>query len=124
MTPAIALELESFSFASALFGHPTVTVAPDAPHTMDKPLTLDELSDGMPATVSALHAPTGSPEWRRQLHDLGFLPGEAVQVMRRAALGGDPLVVRVGSSTYALRRAEARCVHVHATPRVDGKRVA
>ena len=28
------------------------------------------------------------------------------------ALGGDPLVVRVGTSTFALRTAEAACVEV------------
>ena len=33
-------------------------------------------------------------------------------VMTRALPGGDPLVVRVGSSTFALRRVEAACVQV------------
>ena len=28
--------------------------------------------------------------------------------------GGDPLVVRVGTSTFALRRVEAACIHVKA----------
>jgi ferrous iron transport protein A len=36
--------------------------------------------------------------------------------MARAALGGDPLVVRVAQSTFALRRAEAACVHLKAAP--------
>lgn len=78
-------------------------------------LTLDQLATGVSATVTGLRAPEALPEWRRQLLDLGFVAGETVQVMRRAALGGDPLVVRVGASTYALRRAEAACVHLHAT---------
>ena len=34
--------------------------------------------------------------------------------MARALPGGDPLVVRVGQSTFALRRAEAACVEVAA----------
>lgn len=62
-------------------------------------------------TVQAIQAPEGAPEWASQLHDLGFVPGERVQLMARG-LGGDPLVVRVGLSTYALRRAEADCVQV------------
>jgi ferrous iron transport protein A len=33
-------------------------------------------------------------------------------VMNRALPGGDPLVVRVGNSTFALRRVEAACIHV------------
>jgi ferrous iron transport protein A len=32
--------------------------------------------------------------------------------MTRAMPGGDPLVVRVGMSTFALRRAEARCIQI------------
>ena len=33
-------------------------------------------------------------------------------LLARALPGGDPLVVRIGSSTFALRRAEAACVLV------------
>jgi ferrous iron transport protein A len=51
-------------------------------------------------------------ERARQLEEIGFLPGEQVSVMTRALPGGDPLVVRVGLSTFALRGAEARCIEV------------
>ena len=51
-------------------------------------------------------------ERARQLEEIGFLPGEQVSVMTRALPGGDPLVVRVGLSTFALRAAEARCIEV------------
>lgn len=74
--------------------------------------TLCALPSGQPATVHAVHAPADSPEWLPHLQDLGFVPGERVQVLHRAAIGGDPLVVRVGGSTYALRKAEAACVHL------------
>lgn len=40
-------------------------------------------------TVQAIQAPEGAPEWASQLHDLGFVPGERVQLMARG-LGGDP----------------------------------
>lgn len=40
------------------------------------------------------------------------MPGEQVELLARGALGGDPLVVRVGLSTFALRRAEAACILV------------
>ena len=53
-----------------------------------------------------------APEWHDWLEEIGFLPGEQVMVMTRALPGGDPLVVRVGSSTFALRRVEAACVQV------------
>ncbi len=33
-------------------------------------------------------------------------------MIARGAPGGDPLVVRIGDSTFALRKAEAACVRV------------
>lgn len=76
--------------------------------------SLDALPTGKSATVLAVQAPLGQPEWARQLEDLGFVAGERVSVLTRGLPGGDPLVVRVGLSTYALRRAEARCVQIDA----------
>ena len=45
--------------------------------------------------------------------DAGFLPGEPVRVMARAP-GEEPIAVRVGRSTFALRRFEADFVDVEA----------
>ncbi len=73
---------------------------------------LHELPVGVPAWVEAVQAPAGLDEWRTRLEELGFLPGEPVRVIARAAPGGDPLAVRIADSTYALRRAEAACVQV------------
>lgn len=67
------------------------------------------------ARVTGLHA-TGDAagvELNLRLAELGFLPGEPVRVIARAAFGG-PLAVRIGSATFALRREEARAVRVHA----------
>lgn len=65
-----------------------------------------------PATVLGVHTPAHVPEWSGWLAEIGFLPGERVQLLGRAIPGGDPLVVRVGDSTFALRVAEAACVQV------------
>lgn len=46
----------------------------------------------------------------RRLIELGFVPGERVQVIEEIWPGGDPIAVRVGSSVFALRRREARAV--------------
>ena len=54
-----------------------------------------------------------------RLAEIGFLPGERVRVLARA-LFGEPLAVRVGSDTFALRRAEAACVLVVALPAPNG----
>jgi ferrous iron transport protein A len=44
----------------------------------------------------------------RQLEEIGFIAGEKVQVLNKAFFGGDPMVVRIGASTFALRKAEAK----------------
>jgi ferrous iron transport protein A len=75
-------------------------------------LTLDHCAQGCATTVLAVRVPAQAPDWARWLAEIGFLPGESVTVLTRARPGGDPLVVRVGLSTFALRRAEAACVAV------------
>ena len=47
-----------------------------------------------------------------RLKELGFLPGESVRVLHRGFPGGDPLAVRIGNATFALRRHEAALVAV------------
>ncbi|MCH7345822.1 ferrous iron transport protein A [Pelomonas sp. CA6] len=74
-----------------------------------------------PHRVRALAAPDHAPEWKSWLEELGFLPGEHVSVLSHALPGRDPLVVRVGQSTYALRRAEAACVLLHEAGDEPGK---
>jgi ferrous iron transport protein A len=48
------------------------------------------------------------------LESLGFLPNEQVELLACAPFSGDPLLVRVGLSKFALRRAEAACIRVRA----------
>jgi ferrous iron transport protein A len=75
-------------------------------------LTLADAAVGEVFTVNKVVAPASAPEWADQLQDIGFLSGERVAIMARGLPGGDPLVVRVGLSTYALRLVEAACVRV------------
>jgi ferrous iron transport protein A len=51
-----------------------------------------------------------------RLRDLGFVPGARCEVVARMWLGGDPLAVRIGGSTFALRRTEADAVRVNIAP--------
>ena len=86
---------------------------PDSQSALPVPMTtLDQLPDGAAARVHAVLPATSAPDWPRWLAEIGFLPGEPVRLLSRAQPGGDPLVVRVGLSTFALRRAEAACVTV------------
>jgi len=74
---------------------------------------LDQLKNAQEAiVVSVLPNEQLPPELVRRLVEIGFLPGERVSIVARGIFGGSPLAVRVGTSTFALRRAEAQCVRV------------
>jgi ferrous iron transport protein A len=62
--------------------------------------------------VARVRVSVGGEVQARQLEEIGFLPGEPVCVMSRGLFGGDPLAVRVGLSTFALRRDEARYIEL------------
>ena len=83
-------------------------------HRTSDLMLLTELPDGAHATVSGVVA--SSPEidegTLRRLGELGFIPGEPLQLMRRGPGGREPLAVRVGETMFALRLLEARCVQV------------
>jgi ferrous iron transport protein A len=48
----------------------------------------------------------------RRLLELGFVPGEALEIVAAVWPGGDPIAVRLGNATFALRRREAQAVLV------------
>jgi ferrous iron transport protein A len=48
----------------------------------------------------------------QRLRELGFVSGEPVRIVARGPIGGDPLLVQIGSTRFALRRAEAARVTV------------
>ena len=75
-------------------------------------MNLNDMPLGDTWRVKAVVSDPAHQERARQLEEIGFLPGEQVSVMSRAFPGGDPLVVRVGLSTFALRRAEAACIEI------------
>ncbi|HET7868344.1 MAG TPA: FeoA family protein [Burkholderiaceae bacterium] len=93
---------------------PSVAAVGAAPAHAGVSLTLAQAPLRHRHMVVAVHAPASAPEWARWLEEIGFIPGEPVMLVARGAFGGDPLVVRVGQSTFALRRAEAACVQVEA----------
>ena len=60
----------------------------------------DELGDELGSTVVM------------RLIEIGFVEGEAVEVIGEARPGGDPMAIRVGGTCFALRRREAAAVMV------------
>ena len=89
---------------------------PDPANPANPDVTLDHALVGQSFVVRDVVAPPGAPEWASWLEEIGFVAGERVTLMTRAIPGGDPLVVRIGLSTFALRRAEAACIRVDAIP--------
>jgi ferrous iron transport protein A len=95
----------------------------------NRQIPLAQLKRGQVGIVAGLvdvprfHAGSGSGDsLLARLRDLGFVPGARCEVVARMWLGGDPLAVRIGGSTFALRRAEASAVHVQLASESDPAR--
>ena len=75
---------------------------------------LDQLPCHTPATVFGMNPAQDAEDHNVALRllEIGFLPGESVKVIAHGYPGHDPLAVRVGHSTFALRRHEAALVQV------------
>ena len=77
-------------------------------------MTLDKANIRQTRRVKAVQTSALLADMSRQLEEIGFTPNEQVMVMSRGFPGGDPLVVRVGLSTFALRKSEAALIELHA----------
>jgi ferrous iron transport protein A len=78
-----------------------------------KPIKLADLATGAVARVVSVSSTDALvPEMGRRLAELGFLPGEAVRVVARGLMAREPIAVRVGTGTFALRLFEAACIRV------------
>ncbi|MBS0613214.1 MAG: ferrous iron transport protein A [Proteobacteria bacterium] len=77
-------------------------------------VALSELEPGVPARVlCVLGQRQAAPvDVSLRLAELGFLPGEQVRIVARGFLAGEPLAVRIGTGTFALRRFEAAVIRV------------
>ena len=80
-------------------------------------ITLDALEVGKSGSVIRLaplepDAFEAGVDLPRRLMELGFVPGERIRMLRRGMPGGDPLAVKVGNATFALRRFEAALIFI------------
>jgi ferrous iron transport protein A len=77
-------------------------------------VSLSRLPIGAVAMVATVAAPAGDEDADLMLRliEIGFLPGEPVRVIARGQPGDEPIAVRIGRSTFALRRFEAAFVQV------------
>lgn len=47
-----------------------------------------------------------------RLETLGFVPGTTVQVITKGIFGGDPILIQIGFTRFALRKVEAEKVEI------------
>jgi len=75
---------------------------------------LDQLACQASAEVVSMNPPQDEEDRSVALRllEIGFLPGESVRVIAHGYPGHDPLAVRIGHTTFALRRHEAALVQV------------
>lgn len=76
--------------------------------------SLSSLIKGDRARIRAL-TPARSAEQTvllERLQELGFVPGELLRVVAIAFPSGDPIALRIGNTTFALRRHEAELIQV------------
>lgn len=71
-------------------------------------MRLADLTLGASAVVTAV---SGDSRIASRLMEMGFVPGAAVQVLRRAPFGG-PIQYRVHGVSISMRIAEAACISV------------
>ena len=93
-----------------------------APGQTDAIWSLARLHKGARGVVSAIAEDTsaGADAGVRRLMELGFVPGERIEVIAELRPGGDPIAVRIGCSIFALRRREAQAVLVQLEQQPQG----
>jgi len=79
---------------------------------MTSPYAINTMQRGDTAIITAVDPDGRDPVSARRLHEMGFDEGVDIELLHRAPLGGDPLALRVGNMTVALRQALAALVEV------------
>lgn len=75
---------------------------------------LSELPRNAAATIREVVAQGAHDPIALRLAELGFVDGEPVRVVAHGPVGGDPVLVQIGFTRFALRRSEAARVLVQA----------
>ncbi|AVO30222.1 MULTISPECIES: FeoA family protein [Stenotrophomonas] len=77
-------------------------------------MTLSELPLHASAVVESVQDLHANDAIARRLRELGFVKGEEVRLVAKGPVGGEPLLVQVGFTRFALRISEAKRVVVDA----------
>ncbi len=81
-------------------------------------MTLSELPLHTSAVVESVQDLHANDAIARRLRELGFVNGEEVRLVAKGPVGGEPLLVQVGFTRFALRISEAKRVVVDANRQV------
>lgn len=84
------------------------------PAALTAEISLCDLARNVPARISRIASPDNAEEQHLVLRliEIGFLPGEPVRVVAHGHPGREPIAVRLGHTTFALRRHEAGFIQV------------
>ena len=88
-----------------------ITRKMNAPFKPDS-LPLDQLKVGLRAQISAIEWSALDKSDASRLRNFGFDEGVTVEPLHLGPFGKDPLAIRVGRMTVAIRRKHARAVRV------------
>ncbi|WP_367382178.1 ferrous iron transport protein A [Stenotrophomonas cyclobalanopsidis] len=83
-------------------------------------MTLSELTLHTPAVVDSVQDLHANDVIARRLRELGFVKGEEVRLVAKGPVGGEPLLVQVGFTRFALRISEAKRIVID-TARVESR---
>ncbi|WP_417450689.1 FeoA family protein [Kordiimonas sp.] len=75
--------------------------------------SLGTMRPGARGRIAHFEAPGGDESFADRLREVGFAENLEIEILHQSPFGRDPIAVRVGKMTIALRRNEANIVMVH-----------
>lgn len=78
----------------------------------EKSFPLSRLQPGDSARITGFDADASLEPFFLRLLEVGFLPGERIEVLNLSPFGGDPISVQVMDGVYAIRLREAQRIQV------------
>jgi ferrous iron transport protein A len=84
-------------------------------HVQPESTSLDQLKVGSRASIASIDWDSLEESEARRLRHFGFDEGVTVEPLHLGPFGRDPLAIRIGRMTVAIRRSHARAVRVNLT---------
>jgi ferrous iron transport protein A len=84
-------------------------------HVQPESISLDQLAVGSRASIASIDWDSLEESEARRLRHFGFDEGVTVEPLHLGPFGRDPLAIRIGRMTVAIRRSHARAVRVNLT---------